>query len=424
VQLESAEDTVALIRRLQRELDELFPAARVLVRQLEQGPPFDAPVELRLYGPNLDQLAELGDVARAGLSSVPDVVHTDADLTESRPKLRLEVDEEEARLAGLDRGAIAQQLETTLEGAISGSLLESTEELPIRVRIADADRGDLAKIASLDLLPTTNHGDQPRRFVPVSTFGDVQWIPERAVIARRNGRRVNVVRGYITSGVLPQQVLTDYRRQLELIGWKLPVGYEMEFGGEFAERNEAMGKLSSSLGVLVVVMVATLVLSFSSFRLAAIIAVVGGVSGGLGLGSLWLFGYPFGFMAIVGTMGLIGVAINDSIVVLAALKEDEAASAGDPAGIRQVVIRSTRHVLATTFTTIAGFLPLILEGGGFWPPLAITIAGGVGGATLLALVFVPSAFLLVHPTAESRRSTTEHTDESRYLPANSVLSVA
>lgn len=83
----------------------------------------------------------------------------------------------------------------------------------------------------------------------------------------------------------------------------LPAGYEMEFGGEFAERNEAVGSLSASLGILVVLMAATLVLSFGSFRLAAIVAVVAGLSAGLGLGSLWLFGYPFGFMAIVGTMG-------------------------------------------------------------------------------------------------------------------------
>jgi multidrug efflux pump subunit AcrB len=403
VQLESADDTVGLIRRLQDELDEDFPAARVLVRQLEQGPPFDAPIELRLYGPNVDRLAELGDEARAILSAVPEVVHTDADLTEALPKLSIKVDEEEARLAGLNHGAIARQLDTTLEGALGGSLLESTEELPIRVRLAEIGRGDLVQISSLDLLPETTAPDGQRKLIPVSALGEVELVPERAVIARRNGRRVNVVRGYITAGVLPGKVLADYREQLEAGGLSLPAGYEMEFGGEFAERNEAVGNLSASLGVLVVVMAATLVLSFGSFRLAGIIAVVAAMSGGLGFGSLWLFGYPFGFMAIVGTMGLIGVAINDSIVVLAALREDEHVRAGDPGAIRNVVVRSSRHVFATTLTTIAGFLPLIIEGGGFWPPLAITIAGGVAGATLLALVFVPSAYLLsvgVRQTAE------------------------
>jgi multidrug efflux pump len=412
VQLESAEGAIELIRRLQNELDEALPEARVLVRQLEQGPPFDAPIELRLYGPNVDRLAEIGDEVRAVLSAARDVVHTDADLTETLPKLSVTVDEEEARLAGLDHAAIARQLDTTFEGAVGGSLLEATEELPIRVRLADASRGDLVQIASLDLLPTRSPADGQRKLIPISALGQVKLVPERAVIARRNGRRVNVVRAYITAGVLPGKVLADFRQRLSS-DFQLPAGYEMEFGGEFAERNEAVGNLSASLGILVVVMAATLVLSFGSFRLAGIIAVVAALSGGLGLGSLWLFGFPFGFMAIIGTMGLMGVAINDSIVVLAALREDDGARRGNREAIRNVVVRSSRHVFATTLTTISGFLPLIIEGGGFWPPLAITIAGGVVGATLLALLFVPSSYLLVYRAGQAAEQTSQARPEYR-----------
>ncbi|MFK7777082.1 MAG: efflux RND transporter permease subunit, partial [Gimesia sp.] len=416
VQLESADDTINLIRDLQDELDQIFPEARVLVRQLEQGPPFDAPIELRLYGPNIDRLKELGDQARMLLSTVPDVIHTDADLSESLPKLSIEIDEEEARLAGLNHTSIARQLDTTLEGAIGGSLLESTEELPIRVRLANSGRSDLKKISSLNLLPVTT-GSNQRKYIPISAVGKVNLVSERAVIARRNGRRVNVVRAYITAGVLPAKVLAEYRQQLQR-HLNLPAGYEFEFGGEFAERNNAVGSLSASLGILLVVMIATLVLSFNSFRLAGIIAVVAAMSGGLGLGSLWLFGYPFGFMAIVGTMGLIGVAINDSIVVLAAIRENELARNGDQAAILDVIVRSSRHVLATTFTTIAGFLPLILEGGGFWPPLAITIAGGITGATLLALVFVPSSYLLIRRVENG----VQRLEQTHSKPSKSELS--
>ncbi len=412
MQFESADDAVELIRQLQDELDDVLPEARVLVRQLEQGPPFDAPIELRLYGPDVDRLAELGDDARAVLSTVLDVVHTDADLTESLPKLNIKVDEEEARLVGLDHMSIAQQLDTTLEGSVAGSLLESTEELPIRVRWSNSGRSDLMQISSLDLIASASQATQQQKYIPVSALGEVGLVPERALIARRNGRRVNLVRGYITSGVLPGKVLAEYREQLQS-SMNLPAGYEFEFGGEFAERNEAVGKLSASLGVLLVVMISTLVLTFGSFRLAGIIAVVAAMSGGLGFGSLWLFGYPFGFMAILGTMGLIGIAINDSIVVLAALREDDSVRRGDRKAVRDVVVRSSRHIFATTFTTIAGFLPLIIEGGGFWPPLTITIAGGVAGATLLALVFVPSSYLLVQPVT----TVNEQTEQPRIEPS-------
>ena len=121
---------------------------------------------------------------------------------------------------------------------------------------------------------------------------------------------------------------------------------------------------------------------------------------GLGPLSLFLSGFPFGFMSIVGTMGLVGVAINDSIVVLAAIRSSKLAQAG---GIQQLVDEvsgCTRHIIATTLTTIVGFTPLIIGGGGFWPPLAITIAGGVGGATFLALYFVPALHLVLHSKGE------------------------
>ena len=122
-------------------------------------------------------------------------------------------------------------------------------------------------------------------------------------------------------------------------------------------------------------------------------------------GRLWTFGHPFGFMAIVGTMGLIGIAINDSIVVLAALRADSRASKGHVDSIARVVVRETRHVLSTTVTTVAGFTPLLLEAEGLWPPLATAIAGGVLGATVLALSFVPALFAMTRGRRRPARST-------------------
>ena len=215
-------------------------------------------------------------------------------------------------------------------------------------------------------------------------------------IVRIDGRRVNEVKAYIEAGVLPSVVLQDFKQRLSDSEFVLPRGYALEFGGETEQRSNAVNSLIAKAIVLFALMLLTLVASFRSFRCAFIIAVVGGVSVGLGPLALSLFGFPFGFMAIIGTMGLIGVAINDSIVVLAAIRASELSCAGDVVELTKVVSGCTRHVIATTLTTIVGFLPLILGGGGFWPPLAITIAGGVGGATLLALYFVPSLHRLLN----------------------------
>ena len=395
VQLKPGKKPLHTIRELQLKLDQDFPQSRLLVRQLEQGPPFDAPVEVRLYGPDLVTLRTLGDDLRLLMSQTPEVLHTRSDLTDISPKLQVNVDEEQALLAGLDHRAIATQLEATLEGAIGGSVIEETEEMLVRMRVNNADRADIDAIASLDLLPQSRGDDATQTHVPLTSLADLSLVPETAAIPHFNGRRMNEVQAYITAGVLPAEVLGDLLDRMDAANFDLPPGYEMEIGGEASRRNDAIGNLMANVGILLVLMVATLVLSFGSFRLAAVIGAVAVLSVGLGLGSLHLFGYPFGFMAIIGTMGLIGVAINDSIVVLAALQDDPQAALGDLDAVRTVVIRASRHVIATTLTTIAGFVPLLLGGGGFWPPMAICIAGGVSGATILALFFVPAAVRMI-----------------------------
>ncbi|MEO1351758.1 MAG: efflux RND transporter permease subunit, partial [Cyanobacteria bacterium J06635_15] len=138
-----------------------------------------------------------------------------------------------------------------------------------------------------------------------------------------------------------------------------------------------------------------MVLSLGSFRQTGIVAGVAVGSVGMAMLSLKLFGSLLGFMAIVGTMGLVGIAINGSIIVLSAFNEDADAQKGDPKAVQNVVAKSTRHVLTTTITTMVGFVPLLADGDPFWQPLAIAIAGGVGGSPILALYFTPAAYLLL-----------------------------
>ena len=392
VQLKSGEGVQELVQTVQNELDQAFPEARFLVRQLGQGPPYDAPVEMRIYGPNLDELRRLGQEAREILASIPDVTHARDDLSEYRPKLGFTVDEEQARQVGLDNSAIAQQLAAYLDGSVGGSVLEATENLPVRVRLTETDRADLSDLTSLDLRPS-NAND--RNFRPNSALGDFDLIPQRAKISRRNEQRVNTVQAFITAGVLPATVLETFQQKLDAENFQLPPGYSYDWGGEQEESNQAVGNLLLYVPLLVIGMSIALVLSLNSFRQAAIIGLIALGSIGMALFSLWLFDSILGFMAIVGSMGLVGIAINDSIVVLSAFNEDQRAKQGDPKAIRDVVMKATRHVLTTTVTTMMGFVPLLLEGNPFWQPLAIAIAGGIAGSSVMALYFVPAMYVLL-----------------------------
>lgn len=393
VHLEPGVSPRETIRALQDKLDGEFPGARTLVKQLEQGPPFDAPVEVRIFGPDLAVLQQLGNEIRLIMSETPEVVHTRSDLGETIPKLALHIDEQEARMAGLNHREIAQQLYASLEGVQSGTLMEATEDIPIHVRLAGDTRSDSEKIASMELKPLTARG-RAENGAPLSSIGELTLSSEVASIPRIDGRRVNEVKAYITAGTLPDEVVVAFKERLENSDFTLPPSYSLEYAGEAAERDEAVGGLMADIPILIALMIATLVTSFRSFRVAFIVFLVGGLSIGLGLFSLWAFGFPFGFMGVVGTMGLVGVALNDAIVVMAGLRDDPKARDGDIQAVVEVVMHRTRHIIATTLTTIAGFIPLVLGGGGFWPPVAITIAGGVAGATLLALFFIPSMYLV------------------------------
>jgi len=417
VELQPGTDSRSLIHTLQTELDQRFATCRPLVRQLEQGPPFDAPVELQLYGPDLATLQQLGRELRRLLAEDGRVLHTRSDLEESLPRLSLAVDDRAAGLAGLSQAAIARQLYVMLEGASAGALRDGTTELPIRVRWSQPRQPDPRAWLELPAPPPSHGGptaaglaaqanpsapqlppapgEAAPSAVPLGLLGRLALDSDVAAISRRGGRRTNEIKAYITAGTLPAEVLVDFRQRLARSPFSLPPGYRLDFGGEAAERNDAVGNLLADVGLLVVVMLAVLVISFGSFRAAMIVAAVGGLAMGLGVGSLWCFGFPFGFMAIIGTMGLVGVAINDAIVVTAGIQADPRAVAGDRRAIRDVVMHCTRHVMTTSLTTMAGFAPLVIAGGGFWPPLAVAIAGGVGGATILALYFVPASHLLL-----------------------------
>lgn len=396
VQLRSPKGSIDVVRDVQRALDTRFPGAVVLAQQIEQGPPFDAPVEMHVLGPDLARLQGIGEQVRGLLTDIPRVTHVRSTMEPVVPKLRFRLEDDAARFVGSDNLAVAGQLDASLSGAVGGSLLEATEELPVRVRLAPDVRADPARVETLELL-------SPGGWSNLAALGALDLVPETGAIAHRNRQRVYSVQGFLEAGTLPSEVLAELQRRLDASDVTLPPGFELEVGGESAKRDEAVGNLAGSAALLLVLMAASLVLTFNSFRLAGVIGLVGILSVGLALLAVGAYGAPFGFMTIVGAMGLVGIAINDSIVVMAALREDEGAREGDLHATVDVVRGATRHVLSTSLTTIAGFMPLILAGGGFWPPLAVAIAGGVAGATVIAVTLVPASHRAVALARVRRR---------------------
>ncbi|MEZ9392700.1 efflux RND transporter permease subunit [Vibrio splendidus] len=390
VKTENFDQANALIPQLQKVLDEEVPEAQILVRKLNQGPPFTAPVELRVYGENLDTLKAIGEDVRLILVGVPHVTHTRETLQPGTPKVWLKVDEDTAKLNGISLNQFAGMLQTTLTGRESGSVIEGSESVPIRVRVADDARENLAHLSNIRL-PISS--DVYSTGINVSTLAELELTTSRGAITRRNGQRVNTIEGYIEAGVLPQTVLNEFQKRLA--DYEMPSGYTIGFGGESAERDNSVNSLISNVAVVVVLMVLVVVMSFNSFRMSSIIFMVAGLAGGLGLLSVWVFGYPFGFTVIIAMLGIAGLAINAAIVILTELKLDKQASSGNVDAVVEAVMSCTRHISSTTITTVGGFMPLIIAGGGFWPPFAVAIVGGTVLTTLISFYFVPVVYHLM-----------------------------
>ncbi|WP_051303168.1 efflux RND transporter permease subunit [Psychromonas aquimarina] len=384
--------TNRIIPDLQHKLDTRLPEAQILVRKLEQGPPFNAPLEVRLYGPNLDTLRSVGEDIRLIMAQTENVSHTRETLQAGTPKVWVNVNEEASQLSGLSLHNFAALLQASLTGSVSGNIIEATESVPVRVRVNDQSRQEMAQLNNLRL-PVQSNGQFAG--LPVSALADLSLTPARGAIPRRNGQRVNVIEGYLRAGVLPQTALDIFQVNLEQYAQTIPAGYRIEFGGESAERDESVGNLLANITMVMTLLVVVVVLSFNSFRLSLIIFSVGFLASGLGLLSVWIFSYPFGFTVIIGLLGLVGLAINAAIVILAELKASPKAMSGEAQAILEAVMSCTRHITSTTITTIGGFLPLILAGGGFWPPFAVAIAGGTLLTTMISFYFVPAVFRLV-----------------------------
>ncbi|MCW8109764.1 efflux RND transporter permease subunit [Alteromonas ponticola] len=388
----SAEQASRLISQLQYELEQHFADLQIIVRAFGQGPPIAAPIEVDIIGQDIAKLDELGKEVRLLMSRVDGITQSIASIGYGEPELTLQTSESVTSSAGLGLSDIAVQLQHQLTGVTGGSVLEGTEEIPIRVKIESLETNSISKVMGL---PLANALDNTA-WLTLASLSDVSLLPSLNGITRKQGERINKIQAFL----LPDVPAIDVSNQLKAMIDKhvtLPPGYRIQMAGDADEQQQAMGQLGTYAPVLLVLMLTTLILSFNSVRKAMLIGVVAVLSVGLGMLSLWLSGLPLGFNPLLGSAGLIGVAINGSIVVIAAINSNARARAGDTRAIVQETMGCSRHILSTTFTTVGGLIPLLLfSNGTFWPPLAVVLAGGVGFSVILSLVFTPTVLGVIN----------------------------
>lgn len=383
----SVDDAAKLVGELQRSLDELYPQIQIVVRAFGQGPPIAAPIEVEIFGPDLNVLNDLGDQVRMLMSEVNGISQATASISMGEPELKINADSDNLSYLGLTLSELANQMQSNFSGVTGGSVLESTEEIPVRVRLDSQYRQNTYGV---DAMPIPVAGDNAISWSSLAAVATLKLQPAISSITRVNGERLNRIQAFLLPGVPAIDANTALRELLES-RLLLPQGYRIHLAGDADEQQQALGKLGTYAPVLLVLMLTTLILTFTSLRMAGVIAMVAVLSVGLGMLSLWISGLPVGFNPLLGCAGLIGVAINGSIVVIAAINANPEAKQGNTKAIVDETMSCSRHILSTTFTTVGGLIPLLLfSEGSFWPPLAVVLAGGVGFSVILSLIFTPT----------------------------------
>jgi len=395
VTVDTYDNIPTLVPQLQEKLTRLLPEALVLVRELNSGPPVQAPIEVEITGPDLAVLETIGDEVRTIISEVPDITFTRTSLKAGRPMISVVAREDDVSVTGLTLRQVEQQLQALTSGTVVSFVIEQTQQVPVRLIADRANRTSIDSIANMNLMGQNKTMEEDKSFsdIPVSAVADVKIATKVGGINHKNGERINKVQAYLEFGVLPEVPFAAIQAAIKAADLTLPSGYSLSYAGESKERDEALGKLFGTAGLLIILMLLAIVLTFNSFRLAFVTFGAAIQAAGLGLFSLWLFQYPLSFVVIFGLMGLVGLAINASIVILSELRGIPAARAGNADAVVDGVMSTGRHIISTTLTTVGGFFPLIMAGGPFWPPFAVAIAGGAFLSMIVSFYFAPAAFL-------------------------------
>ncbi len=389
-----------IIPKLQDILDVDMPEAMILVRELGTGPPIRAPLEVRIVGPNLGELERIGNAVRSKMASLPVVTGTTASLAVGRPQIVVQAFEDEVSATGMSLSGLANQVNQLTSGVVATHVIEETHAVPVRLIIKRSDRANIGDIRDLGLKGGAGELEQDNSFadVPLSAIADVKLEARVGAIQRRNGERINTISGFTAQGVLPEVAFQQLKIALDDAGLvtgnaELGPSYRIEFGGESEERDEALGNLFGTVGLLAILMLMAIVVTFNSFRMAGVTFTAAIQAAALGFFCLWVFNMPLTFPVILALMGLIGLAINATIVILSELRGRADARSGDMNAVVRGVMATGRHILSTTLTTVGGFMPLILTSGKMWPPFGVAIAGGALLSMIVSFYFAPAAFL-------------------------------
>ena len=387
-------DSPDMIRRLRATLD-AYPDARVSVIKFENGPPVEAPLAVRISGPDTQVLKSLAAQVAAGLGKIEGVRDIENLVAYDRVDMNLGLDEGKAALLGVAPGEPRRALRLAISGEQASTLRDDEgDSWPIVVRLPMGN-GQAVSALNQVYVSTTAGGS-----IPLSQIAQPTLQSSIPIITRLKLQRTVTVRAYNREGYLASGLAGEVQKQLTSI--PLPSGYQFSLGGEAEQATRSFSGLGPIILLTVFGIFGVLVLEFGRFRETIVVAGVIPLGTFGGLVALLVTGYSLSFLAIIGFVALIGIEIKNSILLVDFTAQLR--NRGLP--LREAIEKAGEirflPVLLTSVTAIGGLLPLALGGSALYAPLAWVIIGGLVSSTLLSRIITPVMYLLAARGEEAR----------------------
>ncbi|MEM6377552.1 MAG: efflux RND transporter permease subunit, partial [Bacteroidota bacterium] len=374
-------------------LDELraefsnYADARIDVKEFVQGPPSQAPIELSISGDDLDQLQDYARQVENAVLAAPSAINVNNPLRTNSTDLYFKINRDKAMLLGVPIFQIDQTIRTYVSGNVIGKYRDKdAEDFNLVMRYHFQEKFELEYFDEIKVESVSG------RFVPLKQLASISFAEAPSRITHLDNKRTATVLADLKKGVTLDEAVAEVQRELDQIDWA--PGYTYTFKGDLENRSESFGGLGIATMLAILLILGVLIIQFKSFTQPLIIfsalplAIIGSIL------ALLITGINFSFTAFVGLTSLIGIAINNSIVLVdfanTLYEEGETVeAAAQQAGEVRFV-----PIVLTTLTTILGLLPLTLAGGSLWSPMGWTIIGGLITSTTFVLLIVPILYVL------------------------------
>ncbi|HKX41235.1 MAG TPA: efflux RND transporter permease subunit [Burkholderiaceae bacterium] len=374
--------------RVRKQLPELlateFPEVRARAKLLPNGPPVPYPVQFRVVGPDPVRVRAYADEVKAIMRANPNMRGVNDNWNESVKVLRLNIDQDKARALGVTSQSIAQAARTINNGTTIGQYRDGDKLIDIVLRQPLEERNAVTDLAN-GYVPSASG-----RSIPLSQIAKAEFVWEPGVLWRENRDYAATVQGDIIEGLQGATVTAQLDPQFKAIRERMPPGYRIDVAGAVEESSKGQGSIAVGAPLMLFIMFTLLMLQLHSFSRSVLVF----LTGPLGLAgvamALLALNRPFGFVALLGVIALIGMIMRNSVILIDQIEQDRERGVPTWDAIVEAAVRRFRPILLTAAAAVLAMIPLTRSA--FFGPMAVAIMGGLIVATALTLLSLPAMY--------------------------------